>query len=136
MNLLSTFYFFKLNRLFLFYVLLSFTGSGFASQAVSFSSEQHLRVETAFSPISKSDKIKVTVNTNEGIIRIVISETRKEVGSLELINELGEVVYSAEVRLWDGTSVIDLEIADFEKGTFEIRLKTTEGTFQSKFTRI
>jgi len=91
---------------------------------------------SVFSPFENGDKIKITVNSNENIVRIEIADTHLGLGTIALTNEEGNVVYTSEVRLWDGMTVIDLEMEDLEKGTFDLKFSSNQGTFQSKFTRI
>jgi len=86
--------------------------------------------------IPQKDKIDliVTVNHGENLVHIELKKSIKGVGTLNITNLDDKIIYTAEVRLWDGSSVIDIDQSNFEKGTYEITLSTKEGVFQSKFT--
>lgn len=81
----------------------------------------------------QSEDLEITINNHEDIVRIVIANTKKGSGSIEIKNADGVIVYTESIQLWDGSSVIDLEQEDFGKGTFIVQVTTDRSQLKGSF---
>jgi hypothetical protein len=84
--------------------------------------------------IYTGENLIVTLNDGEKIIHIVLNNSIKGNGTLEIRDNDDKIVYSEEIRLWDGSSVVDLEQSLFEKGNYTIKMTTNRGLIESRFT--
>ena len=81
----------------------------------------------------QSRNLEITVNNQEGIVRIAMANTVKGTCLLKITNSDGEVVYEKEVRMWDGSTVVDLEQSELGRGTFSVQIILGKESFAGRF---
>lgn len=77
--------------------------------------------------------IKAEINEGEGILHIVISGTQQGEASLIIKNSSGETILSQQIKCWNESTVIDLSLEEFQKGTYAVSFQSSGLTCDTEF---
>lgn len=80
-----------------------------------------------------SNCIVVTINPSESIIRINIDGTHQGDGLLAIANMNKEIVFSETIKCWNERTILDIDLEQFNKGTYYISFSSASLKCNSEF---
>lgn len=86
-----------------------------------------------FKAIPAESGMKFLFLPGEQVMRIEIANAQSQKGFLDISDENGVSIFKSQVQLWEGDSVIDLDVSEYISGKYKVVLKTDQEILEGYF---
>jgi len=84
--------------------------------------------------VNAAYNMNVFPNPTNGLTNITINSPSSVNGKLNVYNAIGQVVFTKDASLTEGSNVISLDVADYANGIYSVVVESTNGSMTKKFT--